>query len=173
MHWNIDPAHTVASFTVRHLAISNVRGHFSNVTGTIETDEHGKPLSIRATIPVETVTTGQADRDGHLKSPDFFDVATFPALTFEGSDVKDLGGGEYDIQGTLTMRGESRPVTLRTDVSAPVTDPMSGGKKIGAEASVQLSRKDFGLTWNVALEAGGVMVSDTVKVSLEIQAAQA
>ncbi|WP_424949698.1 YceI family protein [Deinococcus sp.] len=172
MNWNIDPAHTTASFTVRHLAITNVRGSFSNVSGSITTDDAGRPTQITASIPVDTITTGQPDRDGHLKSPDFFNATDHSHITFEGGDVKDIGGGEYDIGGTLTMHGESRPVTLRTEVSAPVTDPMSGGRKIGAEATVQLSRKDFGLTWNVALEAGGVMVSDTVKVHLEIQAAQ-
>ena len=173
MNWNIDPAHSTASFTVRHLAISNVRGNFSGVEGTIVTDDAGKPVSVSARIPVGTVNTGQPDRDGHLKSPDFFHAEQHTHITFEGSSVKDHGGNEYDISGTLTMHGESRPVTLRTEVTGPAKDPMSGAQKIGAEATVQLNRKDYGLTWNVALEAGGVLVSENVKVHLEIQAAQA
>lgn len=173
MNWTIDPAHTNAGFRVRHLGITNVRGSFSNVTGTIETDDQGVPTSVHASIPVSTVNTGNADRDAHLQSADFFDVAQFPNIEFVSTGVTATGGGEYAIAGNLTMHGVTHPVTLNAEVSAPTTDPFSGSKKIGAEASLELSRKDYGLTWNVALEAGGVMVSDKVVIHLEVEANQA
>ncbi|GAA5502414.1 protein YceI [Deinococcus xinjiangensis] len=173
MQWNIDPAHTNATFKIRHLGISNVRGSIKDVTGTIETDDAGQPTSVRASLPVSTIDTGSADRDNHLKSADFFDAAQFPNIEFVSTGITKKGDGEYAIAGNLTMHGVTRPVTLDAEISPPATDPFSGTQKIGGEAEVKLNRKDFGLEWNVALEAGGVLVGDTVTIRLEVQAAQA
>lgn len=173
MNWNIDTAHTTAGFKIRHLGITNVRGTFSGVTGSIITDDQGRPTSVQASIPADTVNTGVADRDNHLKSPDFFDVASHPTLEFVSTSVTPTGDGEYDIHGNLTMHGVTQPVTLKAEVTAPATDPFSGAKKIGGEANLEISRKEFGLTWNVALEAGGVLVADKVSIHLEIEAVQA
>lgn len=173
MNWNIDPAHTTAGFKVRHLGITNVRGSFKDVSGTIETDDQGQPISVKASIPVDTVNTGVTDRDAHLRSADFFDVAQFPTIEFVSTGVTAKGNGEYAIAGNLTMHGVTHPVVLNAEISAPATDPMSGGKKIGGEANLEINRKDYGLNWNVALEAGGFMVSDKVVIHLEVEANQA
>ncbi len=172
MNWTIDSAHTTAGFKVRHLGLTNVRGTFSGVSGTIETDDQGRPTSVKASIPVKTVNTGNADRDGHLQGADFFDAAAHPSIEFVSTSVTPSGDG-YDIQGHLTMHGVTKPVTLKAEVSAPVTDPFSQARKIGGEATIDISRKDFGLTWNAALETGGVMVADKVQIHLEVEAVQA
>lgn len=171
MQWMIDTAHTTAAFKVRHMGISNVRGSFSNVTGMVETDDAGRLVAVRATIPVDTVSTGNADRDGHLKSPDFFDAAQFPVIEFVSTSVAPAAEG-YAVQGDLTLHGVTRSVTLNIEVSAPVTDPMSGKQRLGGETTLDISRKDFGLTWNAAIEAGGVMVGDKVSITLEVEAVQ-
>lgn len=172
MNWNIDPAHTTASFKVRHLGITNVRGSFSGVTGTAQTDEHGALQSLHVLIPVSTVSTGNADRDGHLQSADFFDAAQHPNIEFSSTHIAPAAGG-YSIQGNLSMHGVTQPITFQAEVSGPAADPFSGQQKLGGEASLELSRKDYGLTWNVAVEAGGVLVSDKVTIHLEVEAVQA
>lgn len=171
MIWNIDTMHSTANFKVRHLGISNVRGSFSGLTGTIETDDAGKIQKVKASIPVGTVNTDNADRDNHLKAKDFFNVEEFPTMEFESTGVEPSSDG-YAIHGNLTIHGVTRPVVFNTEVSAPVKDPMSGMQKMGGETSFDISRKDYGLTWNVAIEAGGVMLGDKVSVTLELQAVQ-
>lgn len=166
MNWNIDSAHSVATFKIRHLGISNVRGSFSNLSGNIETDDAGRIVSVKASIPVDTVNTNQADRDGHLKQGDFFDVAQYPTMEFVSTSVSG-SGSDYTIEGNLTMRGVTKPITLTAEVNAPVADPNSGKQKIGGEANVDINRKDFGIT------TGGPMLGDKVSITLEIQAAEA
>lgn len=172
MNWNIDPAHTTASFKVRHLGLTTVRGTFSGITGSAQTDDQNHLHSLHVQIPTATVNTGNADRDAHLQSADFFDAAQFPNLEFTSTSITRSGDG-YTIQGNLTIHGVTRPVTFQAEVNGPATDPFSGTPKLGGEASLELSRKDYGLTWNVAVEAGGVLVSDKVTIHLEVEAVQA
>ena len=172
MNWNIDPAHTTASFKVRHLGITNVRGTFSNISGTAQTDEQGQLQSLHVLIPTATVNTGNTDRDTHLQSADFFDAAQFPNMEFTSTSITRSADG-YSIQGNLSIHGVTQPVTFQAEVNGPAADPFSGTPKLGGEASLELSRKDYGLTWNVAVEAGGVLVSDKVTIHLEVEAVQA
>ncbi len=171
MKWNIDTAHSSAGFKVRHLGISNVRGEFSSVTGTVTTDESGQLTGIQASIPVASVNTGNEARDEHLRGADFFDAAQFPTIEFVGTSMTPSRSG-HTVTGDLTMHGVTRSITFQAEVSEPVTDPVSGKHKLGGEASLTLSRKDYGLTWNAAIETGGVMVSDEVHITLELQAVE-
>lgn len=171
MNWTIDSAHSSASFKVRHMGISNVRGDFSDLRGAITLDEAGNLQSVRVSIPVDTVNTGNAGRDEHLKKADFFDAEQFPSIEFVSTDVTRSGEG-YRVSGNLTMHGVTHAISFKAEVSQPITDPMSGKRKIGGEAALELSRKDYGLTWNAAIETGGVMVSDKVSINLEVQAVE-
>jgi polyisoprenoid-binding protein YceI len=168
--WNLDPAHSVAEFKVRHMMISNVKGSFSGLSGTQLLDEtdytHSK---VEVSIPVATVNTGDPQRDGHLKSGDFFDAEKYPAITFKSTNIEYKGGADYAVTGDLTIHGVTRPVTLAVEeFSEPSKDPW-GNHRIGLSASTKINRKDFGLTWNSALEAGGVLVGEEVAISLEVQ----
>jgi polyisoprenoid-binding protein YceI len=168
--YDIDPAHSSAQFTVKHMMISNVRGQFSKVSGTLDFDP-GNPAadSVKATIEASTINTQEAKRDDHLKSPDFFDVARFPAITFQSTGFRKTASGKYQVTGDLTIHGVTRRVALDVDGPTPeVKDPW-GNSRIGISASTKINRSDFGLTWNKALEAGGVMVSDEVAIALEIE----
>ena len=167
MPWTIDPTHSQIQFAVKHMGISTVRGTFSTFSGTI-TDTDGQVSGADVSIDVASLHTGNADRDGHLRSPEFFDVAQFPSATFALTTFERTGD-EVTATGTLTIRGESRPVTLRGEVGGPAKDPW-GNEKVSAELTGTISRADFGLTWNVALEAGGFLVSDQVKLSIDVQA---
>lgn len=171
MIWNIDTAHTTAAFKIRHMGISNVRGSFSGIAGTIETDELGRAIAIKASIPVETINTGNTDRDNHLKAADFFDVAQFPTIDFASTTVTPSNDG-YTVEGQLTMHGVSKAIRFETEAGAPATDPFSNKKKLGGDATLELSRKDYGLTWNAPIEAGGVMVGDKVTIQLDVQAVE-
>jgi len=168
--WNIDPVHSVVEFKVKHMMISNVKGHFSKVSGTLNFDE-AKPenSNVDATIEVASVNTRDEQRDGHLKSPDFFDVDKFPNITFKSTSVKATGAGRGIVEGNLTIHGVSRKVTL--DVEGPTEpgkDPW-GNTRIGIQATTKISRKDYGLTWNAALETGGILVGDEVTITLDVQ----
>ncbi|MCL5006331.1 MAG: YceI family protein [Acidobacteria bacterium] len=167
--WNIDPAHSNAQFTVRHLMISNVKGEFTRVSGRVLFDP-SKPesLSAEATIDVNTINTREPDRDNHLKSPDFFDVAKYPTLTFKSKRAEKEPNG-LKVTGDLTIHGVTREVTL--DVEGP-TPPMKdpwGFTRVGASATTRINRKDFGLVWNQALETGGVLVGDDVRITLDVE----
>jgi polyisoprenoid-binding protein YceI len=167
--YQIDTAHSGAVFTVKHMMVSNVTGRFSNVKGTVLYDEKNlAKSSIDATIDVETVNTNDGKRDGHLKAPDFFDAAKYPQMKFQSTKFyKD--GGTIKVDGNLTLHGVTKPVTLTlSEVSPEVKHPM-GTLVRGATATTRLNRKDFGLTWNRALEAGGVMVGEDVNVTIEIE----
>jgi polyisoprenoid-binding protein YceI len=168
--WNLDPAHSVAEFKVKHMMISNVKGSFSGLTGTLKLDETDYTHStVEASIPVASLTTGDAQRDGHLKSADFFDAEKFPTITFKSSNIDSTGGADYAVTGELTMHGVTKSVTFAVeDLSEPSKDPW-GNHRIGLSGSTKINRKDFGLTWNSALESGGVLVGEDVTISLEVQ----
>ncbi len=170
--WNIDPAHSTASFAVKHAMISTVRGDFTKVAGTIVTEgDDFTKAKIDASIDASSVDTRVAQRDAHLKSPDFFDVAKFPAITFKSTKIHKKGA-HLLVSGDLTMHGVTKPVTLTASVSKPMQDPW-GNTRIGAEATATLNRKDFGLVWNKALDKGGVMVGDEVQLTIDVEATKA
>jgi polyisoprenoid-binding protein YceI len=165
----IDPAHSEATFQVRHL-IGKVRGRFADFAGAIDFDEaQPEQSSIRFTIQAASIDTGQPDRDTHLRSADFFDVDEHPALTFVSTAITPRGGQTFDVAGTLTMRGVARPIVIPVTFLGKARDPW-GREKLAFEGEVTLNRKDFGLNWNAAVEAGGFLVGDEVKVSVSIQA---
>jgi polyisoprenoid-binding protein YceI len=168
--WKLDPAHSLAEFKVKHMMISNVKGRFSGLSGTLSLDESDHTQSIvEASIDVATVKTGDEQRDGHLMSADFFDAEKFPAITFKSSNIDAKGGADYEVTGELTMHGVTRAVTFAVeDLSQPSKDPW-GNHRIGLSATTKINRKDFGLTWNSALETGGLLVGEDVTISLEVQ----
>lgn len=170
--WNIDPAHTTVEFSVKHLMISTVRGHFGAVTGTIQLDE-ANPLnsSVTAEIDVTSIDTRQAQRDEHLRSADFFDVAQFPSIKFTSTRIV-RDGDHFDVIGNLTIRDVTREVTLHTSDEGRAGDPW-GGQRAAFSASTKVDRRDYGLTYNQVLETGGVMVGTDIKISLEVQAVKA
>jgi polyisoprenoid-binding protein YceI len=168
--WNIDPAHSHAEFKVKHMMISNVKGSFSGISGTLIEDTADSSLSsIDASIDVGTVNTGDGQRDGHLKSADFFDHEQHPHMTFKSTKVEKKGDEEYAVTGDLTVHGVTKPVTFAVEgPSQPAKDPW-GNTRIGLSATTKINRKDFGLTWNSALESGGILVGEDVQISLEVQ----
>ena len=168
--WNLDGAHSAADFKVRHMMISYSKGEFSGLSGVLKLDEDDYTLStVEASIPVATLRTGDDSRDEHLKNADFLDVERFPTMTFKSARVKSTGGRDYAVTGDLTIRGISKSVTLAVkDFSEPSKDPW-GNQRIGFSASTTIDRRDFGLTWNTALEAGGMLLGDEVTITLEVQ----
>ncbi|MCL5671339.1 MAG: YceI family protein [Acidobacteria bacterium] len=167
--WKIDPAHSNAQFSVRHLMISNVKGEFTRVSGQALLDpSNPESLSVEATIDVSTINTREPDRDTHLKSPDFFDVAKYPTLTFKSKGAI-AGPDGLKVTGDLTIHGTTREVTIEVDgPTPPLKDPW-GNTRLGASASAKINRKDFGLVWNQALETGGVLVGDEVRINLDVE----
>ena len=167
--YSIDPAHTTAEFIVRHLMIAKVRGRFTAVTGTIDVPEGGSvPVSVDVTIDAASIDTREAQRDAHLTSADFLDAEKFAQITFKSTGV-DGSGDAFTIRGDLTIHGVTREVVLDTTFEGRSTDPW-GNDRIGYEAHAKISRKDFGLEWNQALETGGVVVGDEVKIELNVEA---
>jgi polyisoprenoid-binding protein YceI len=167
--WNIDPVHSHAEFKVRHMMISNVKGEFKGVTGTLRHSEDLTKSGVEVSIDAATVNTGDAQRDAHLKSADFFDVEKFPALTFKSNRVSRNKDGVLTVAGELTIHGVTRYVVFEVEgPSAPMKDPW-GNTRIGLSATTRINRKDFGLTWNAALETGGILVGDDVTITLDIQ----
>lgn len=170
--WNIDSAHSQAAFTVRHMGISNVNGRFGNVSGIITIDAKDfTRSSVNATIDTTTVDTGVAQRDGHLKSPDFFDAAKYPTMTFVSKSIARSGDG-YAISGNLTIHGVTKPVVLKVD--APEKEQLGPDNKLhrGFSATTTIHRQDFGLVWNGTLKSGDAMVGDDAKITLDIEAAR-
>ena len=168
--WQIDPDHAFVEFKVRHLMVSSVKGVFTRVAGTIEADDADLARAkVNVTIDTASIDTNIAKRDEHLRSPDFFDVAKYPAMTFVSRQVI-LDGGRVDkVIGDLTIRGTTREVTLAvSEFTPPIKDPW-GNIRRGATATAIINRKDFGLIWNALLESGGVAVGDEVKISLDIE----
>lgn len=168
--WEIDSSHSSVHFSVRHLVIAKVRGTFTRWSGTLQVpgDDFSK-ATVSATIDASSIDTGVAQRDAHLKSPDFFDVAQFPDLLFVGKRVQPRSGGELDVIGDLTIKGITREVVLRVESHGQAKDPW-GNLRVAFTASTSIDRKDFGLTWNQVLETGGVMVGDRIEIEAEIQA---
>lgn len=169
MHWTIDPSHSRIEFSVKHMAIATVRGHFRNFTFDAETNARGELLSLAASIDATSIDTNAEQRDAHLRSPDFLDAANHPTLEFRSTRITRSGASDYDVEGTLTIRGLPRPVQLQVVQSDAVRDPW-GNQRVAAEVTGKLSRKEWGLTWNQALEFGGVLVGDEVKFSIDVQA---
>lgn len=166
----IDPAHSTVDFKVRHMMVSNVRGEFSGVSGALTFDAANPGNSkVEATIDAATLNTRESQRDQHLKSADFLDVANFPTITFVSRNFLALSPERWKVAGDLTIHGVTRQVTLDVEGPTPETKDPWGGIRIGAEATTKISRKDFGLMWNVALEAGGVLVGDEVTIHLELE----
>jgi len=168
--WSIDPAHSTAEFKVKHMMISNVKGNFSGLSGVLTEHATDSSLSyVEASVPVATVSTGDAQRDGHPKSADFFDAETYPTLNFKSTKVVKKGEAEYDVAGDLTIHGVTKPVKFVVEgPSAPGKDPW-GNTRIGLSATTKINRKDFGLIWNAALETGGFLVGEDVAITLEVQ----
>jgi polyisoprenoid-binding protein YceI len=168
--WNIDPVHSTAQFKVRHLMISNVKGEFTNLSGKLELDVANISNSrVEASIDAATINTREADRDTHLKSADFFDVEKFPKLTFKSDRISKKSDGELTVEGDLTIHGVTRKVIF--DVEGPSSEAKDpwGNTRIGLSATTDINRKDFGLHWNAALEAGGVLVGEDVKITLDVE----
>src|ERR1035438_9990633 len=168
--WNIDATHSTAEFKIRHLMISNVKGHFPKVSGVLTLEESDvTKSSVEATIDVASIETRDAQRDTHLKSADFFDVEKFPAMTFKSTKVVQKSAGEGTVEGDLTIRDVTKPVVF--EVCGPteqIKDPR-GNLRVGVEATTKISRKEFGLTWSAPLETGGVMLGDEVTITLDVQ----
>jgi polyisoprenoid-binding protein YceI len=168
--WKIDPAHTVAEFKVKHMMISNVKGHFSKVTGTLTLDESDLAKStVEAIIDAASLETREPQRDGHLKSPEFLDVEKFPSLTFKSAGVSLVKPGELVVDGDLTIHGVTRPVKLDVEGPTPPTQDPWGNTRVAVSATTKISRKDFGLTWNAALEGGGFLIGDEVTITLDAE----
>lgn len=168
--WQLDAAHSSVNFTVRHMMFSKVRGQFTQWSGLLEFDP-AQPQAAKLEVKVEaaSVNTNDAQRDAHLKSADFFDVEKFPQLTYKSGAVEAVDKTHFRLQGQLTLHGVTKPVTLNVEYAGHGRDPW-GGDRAGFTATASINRKDFGLNWNQALEAGGVLVSDQVEITLEIQA---
>lgn len=170
MTYQIDTQHTAAQFKVRHMMIANVKGEFDKVTGTVQFDPSNLALSsVDASIDVNSISTREPQRDDHLKSPDFLEAAKYPKITFRSTSVSKDGGDGYNVNGELTLHGVTKPVVLKVEeVTDEVKDPW-GLLRRGAVASTRISRADFGLTFNVALETGGVLVGDHVDITLDVE----
>jgi polyisoprenoid-binding protein YceI len=168
--WNLDAAHSVAEFKVRHMMISYVKGKFSGLSGVLTLDETDYTRStVEVSIPADSVSTVDDNLDAHLKNADFFDVEQFPTLKFKSTSIHSLGGQDYTVTGDLTIRGVTKSVTLEvTDVSEPSKDPW-GNLRIGLSGSTKVNRKDFGLVWNAPLEFGGMLVGEEVTITLDVQ----
>lgn len=171
--WKIDPVHSIAEFRVKHMMISNVRGQFTGVTGTLTFDPSDPTKShVEASIDAATIDTRDPQRDAHLKSPDFFDTEKFPTLLFRSSQIIRRSDGTLVVAGPLTIHGVTREVEFAVEgPTPPVKDPW-GNTRIGVSATTKISRKEFGLTFNAALDAGGVMVGDEVTITLELEFVQ-
>jgi polyisoprenoid-binding protein YceI len=168
--WKIDAAHSAVEFSVRHMMVSNVKGRFSGLEGTIDFD--GKDFSaarVQVAIPARTIDTANAKRDDHLRNPDFLDVAKFPDLTFRSTKVEPTGEKSFKIAGDRALHGVTKPVEIAAEYSGTIKDP-AGKVRAGFSGSTKIDRKEFGITWNKTLDAGGVAVGDEVKISLEIEA---
>ena len=166
--WEIDPNHTESSFVVKHLMVSNVRGQFGKTTGTIQQEDKDITKSkAEITIDATTVDTRVEKRDAHLKSPDFFDVAKFPTITFKSTKITKGEGNTLKAEGDLTIHGVTKPVVLNVEYTP---ETVAGGKTIrGLTATTKINRKDFGLNWNRTIEAGGVMVGEDVAITVEAE----
>ncbi|MQA86437.1 MAG: hypothetical protein GEV03_17850 [Streptosporangiales bacterium] len=166
--WTIDPTHTEVGFSVRHLMVSKVRGRFSKVDGEINIAENLQESSARATIEMASVDTRAEDRDNHLRSPDFFDVENHPTMTYASTGIR-RNGEDYEVDGELTIRGVTRPVTLTVEWGGVHPDPW-GGQRLGLSATGRINRQDFGMDFNIPIEGGGVVVGDRIDLTVDAEA---
>ena len=166
--WDIDASHSTVGFVVRHMMVSKVRGFFRDFSGEIVTAEDPTQSTVTATIDLGSIDTRQEQRDAHLRSPDFFDAEKWPTMRFIGKRIEDKSGDEFKLVGDLTIRDVTREITLDVTTEGTVTDPW-GNARIGFSARGKLDRTDFGLTWNQALEAGGFVVSDEIRISVDAE----
>jgi len=167
--WHVDPVHSTAQFKVKHLMISNVKGEFTSIKGTLQHSSDVSKSALEVTIDANSINTREPQRDAHLKSADFLEAEKFPNITFKSTKVTKKEGGDFAVEGDLTIHGVTRKVTLDVEApSAPQKDPW-GGTRIGVEASTKINRKDFGLVWNATLETGGFMVGDEVTITLDVE----
>ncbi|BCW79985.1 MULTISPECIES: YceI family protein [Micrococcaceae] len=164
--WTLDNSHSEIGFTVRHAGISKVRGQFKEAEATLDLAENVADSKVNATIKTASFDSGDVNRDGHVRGEDFFDVEKFPEISFVSNSIVPKGDA-YELQGDLTIKGVTRPVALETELHGVAVDPF-GNTRAGLTAETTISRKDFGLTWNAVLEAGGVLVSDKVAINLEL-----
>jgi polyisoprenoid-binding protein YceI len=170
MIWNIDGSNSVIGFGVKHMMVSTVKGCFHNVTGTIDWNEDDISSSyIEATVETNSLTTGDKSRDNNLRSPEFFDVRNYPTLSFKSKQIRKIGGNKYRLSGAMTIRGVTRDVNFEVEYAGRASNPFASNST-GFRAHAMINRKDFGLTWSPAIEAGGVMVGDQVKIELYIKA---
>jgi polyisoprenoid-binding protein YceI len=173
MSWTVDPMHTQVEFSARHMGLMTVKGHFTGVRVAIDlNDDDFTASSVQATIDARTLITNDQRRDAHLKSPDFLNIEQFPTITFKSSRIERAAHDQYKMTGDLTIRNVTRPVTLDVVYSGQAKDPM-GSLHAGFSAYTTINRKDWGLTWNVALETGGLLVSEEVKLALEVEVVKA
>ena len=173
MQWNLDSTHSSVTFSVRHMVIASVKGRFATFTVDANVDETNLANS-SATVRIDaaSIDTRDSQRDTHLRSADFLDAETHPQIVFASKKIESRGGSDYRIVGDLTIRGVTKPVTLDGEVSGPVKDPW-GGTRVGLSAQGKINRKEFGLNWNAALEAGGFLVGDDVKLSVDLELVKA
>ena len=165
--FNIDPSHSRIGFSARHAMVTKVRGAFNEYTGSANVSNGA--ASLKVDISAASIDTRSADRDGHLKSADFFDVEKFPKITFESTSVKDSGSGNIVVDGNLTIKDVTKPISITFEYTGTAKDPF-GNDRFGFEGAAEINRKDYGLTWNAALETGGILVSENIKLEFEISA---
>ncbi|KYP13232.1 YceI family protein [Flavihumibacter sp. CACIAM 22H1] len=167
--WKIDPSHSEITFKVKHLVISTVSGKFTEFEGSLEAEQQDfSDAKIQFSAKIDSITTGNEQRDGHLKSPDFFDAAGHPAMTFRSTSLSPISGSDYTLTGDLTIRGTTKPVTLKAEFGGTQVD-FYGNTVAGFELTGKINRQDFGLTWAAVTEAGGVVVSDEVKLAINVE----
>jgi polyisoprenoid-binding protein YceI len=167
--WKIDPAHSSVEFSVKHLGIATVRGRFNEFEGTLEIDDDLASARAYGTVKTASVYTNEEQRDNHLRSEDFFHAAAHPELSFESTAIRPVDDDSFEIEGELTMRGVTRPIALKAEIQGTESDPW-GNERVGLEVTGRLDRGDWGMTFNQALGSGNVLVSDRVKLSLDISA---
>ena len=168
--WNVDPVHSSVGFVARHLMVSKVRGQFNSFTGTITIAENRLESKVEASVDVGSISTGDETREGHLKSPDFFDAEKYPTMTLVSTGIE-ADGKDYVLHTDLTIKGITKPVDFELEFDGVSGDPW-GGTRAGFSAEAEVNRKDWGLEWNVVLETGGVMLGEKVKIQLDVQAVQ-
>lgn len=173
-NWQVDSAHSSLDFSVKHMMISKVKGTFHDFNASVEADPADLTTAdIQFNVDVSSIDTRNGDRDGHLKSGDFFNVEEHPQMTFKSTNIVKKSDGEYDVTGDLTIRGTTRPATFALTFEGQSKDPMSGNQVVGFSGEGKINRSEFGLEWNAALETGGVLIGDEVKIFIEIEASEA
>jgi polyisoprenoid-binding protein YceI len=167
--WKVDSSHSHVEFAVRHLMIATVKGRFGEVSGTLQGDETDLDnAAIELTIPVSSIDTREAQRDTHLRSADFFETDAYPVIRFRSRAIAKAGAGTFTVDGDLTIRDVTKPITLTVSAGGRATDPWAG-ERVAYSTTAKINRRDFGLSWNQALETGGVLVGDEVRISVELE----